>query len=217
MYGESSSDSADTSSANGLSPRVRGIHGKGTADQSYGGSIPACTGNPVELRRRRRFREVYPRVYGESDEAEQHFQSVGGLSPRVRGILVRPLSTRRGPGSIPACTGNPADAVNPTHEYKVYPRVYGESPAGRHQRLQSSGLSPRVRGIQQNRRTRHRSRRSIPACTGNPCGTLGRLWHRKVYPRVYGESRPDRHELRPRLGLSPRVRGIPIIACGTST
>ena len=55
--------------------------------------------------------------------------------------------------------------------------------------------------------------RSIPACTGNPNIVL--RWDRqtKVYPRVYGESTDIRRMNIPGMGLSPRVRGIPVADC----
>ena len=152
----------------GLSPRVRGILPRIRLHQHRRRSIPACTGNPVRLLRSRMLPPVYPRVYGESRRVLQVVVGVGGLSPRVRGILARIANAVVGRRSIPACTGNPQRASLGTIRREVYPRVYGESapmmPAGPAQ----TGLSPRVRGIRESPQCRHRLLRSIPACTGNP-------------------------------------------------
>ena len=74
------------------------------------------------------------------------------------------------------------------------------------------GLSPRVRGIRQHRLQHAGHRRSIPACTGNPRRRPCRRTPTRVYPRVYGESRPERPVRHTPAGLSPRVRGIPVVA-----
>ena len=66
VYGESMPMRRGIRRSAGLSPRVRGIHrrhgrlGRGT------GSIPACTGNPLDLVTAIGLPWVYPRVYGES-------------------------------------------------------------------------------------------------------------------------------------------------------
>ena len=172
------------------------------------GSIPACTGNPVAGRGRRRGNEVYPRVYGESFDRHRPAQSMLGLSPRVRGI---PLAGRRRAspcGSIPACTGNPRSGCGCGRSKTVYPRVYGESLARQAGVAASEGLSPRVRGIRLAKRSRIPRVRSIPACTGNPGRPPTRKDRPRVYPRVYGESTSTYINTCIYSGLSPRVRGI---------
>ena len=69
------------------------------------------------------------------------------------------------------------------------------------------GLSPHVRGNQLRKVETMVLVGSIPACTGKPavpptCGAAAR-----VYPRMYGETRPAPRRLRRFAGLSPHVRG----------
>ena len=69
---------------------------------------------------------VYPRAYGERFVAEKAGQVVGGLSPCLRGTVVKDALNRAGCRFIPVLTGNgvsiSALCVVPT----VYPRAYGE-------------------------------------------------------------------------------------------
>ena len=69
------------------------------------------------------------------------------------------------------------------------------------------GLSPRVRGNQISCAARGDSRRSIPACAGEPF--LSGFFQRpvKVYPRVCGGTPPVLDLAVIHRGLSPRVRG----------
>ena len=69
------------------------------------------------------------------------------------------------------------------------------------------GLSPRVRGNQHTGSQLRNTRRSIPACAGEPARNLPPPNQGRVYPRVCGgtsQSAPS--PARPQ-GLSPRVRG----------
>ena len=86
--------------------------------------------------------------------------------------------------------------------------MYGESAYTAGVRLGQRGLSPRVRGIRRLPAAAAASRRSIPACTGNPL-VYGRAPAApRVYPRVYGESLHATRTSAAVHGLSPRVRGI---------
>ena len=189
MYGESYSLSSFAAAAFGLSPRVRGILVAEGGSDECGGSIPACTGNPPGYEIPRRQHRVYPRVYGESSILPGTRLSLGGLSPRVRGIRRRYNRYVSAIGSIPACTGNPAlPGIGNTYP-GVYPRVYGESLRPPGATVYDSGLSPRVRGIHDGQLVGVDLVRSIPACTGNPRRNNSDSCSLTVYPRVYGESR----------------------------
>ena len=188
VYGESPKTLDDGRPGLGLSPRVRGIPTEQRVDGRRAGSIPACTGNPHSFEVKYRICEVYPRVYGESEAVDHILYRIQGLSPRVRGIPHDWVDDDTIHGSIPACTGNPFRTSGREHTKRVYPRVYGESCAWRLRRLGRRGLSPRVRGIHDSRLRLHTSIRSIPACTGNPTGSIRRFSKTRVYPRVYGES-----------------------------
>ena len=147
-------------------------------------------------------------MYGESFDPLSRQRAGRGLSPRVRGIPA--LASRPGApaGSIPACTGNPWPRCARRRRPRVYPRVYGESVGLGCDGCAHGGLSPRVRGIHgETYRVRAWSG-SIPACTGNPRRRPTSWTPRRVYPRVYGESKDWRFLMEERMGLSPRVRGI---------
>ena len=157
-----------------------------------------------------------------------------GLSPRVRGNLMSTPFDHVIDRSIPACTGEPSQQRpdRPTLTVyprvyggttrtgksatllRVYPRVYGGTKTVAFHTMASLGLSPRVRG------NRHHSRihlvllRSIPACTGEPKGRPKALPLKPVYPRVYGGTALGLASALACAGLSPRVRGNHILACG---
>ena len=118
---------ATTSAGMGLSPRVRGIPSGDTGAAYVPGSIPACAGDPSCPDCAAAIRRVYPRVCGGSKiVAATQFCTVG-LSPRVRGILVLDQCVMPGPGSIPACAGDPHAARATRWLSRVYPRVCGGS------------------------------------------------------------------------------------------
>ena len=109
----------------GLSPRVRGNRSRRRTGPTAGGSIPACTGEPMWEMLSSNWSKVYPRVYGGTRRRLNAERLQGGLSPRVRGNQRRPPSPRIGRGSIPACTGEPRSTPESRAAYRVYPRVYG--------------------------------------------------------------------------------------------
>ena len=75
-----------------------------------------------------------------------------------------------------------------------------------HQRLRR-GRSPRVRGSLQDLWASSASRRSIPACAGEPIGTAFVSDHIKVDPRVCGGAGRPGSVTKSSGGRSPRVRG----------
>ena len=77
-----------------------------------------------------------------------------------------------------------------------------------------SGLSPRVRGNPHDLKNALLSRRSIPACAGEPyAGALPGI-SAGVYPRVCGGTVDGKCRPASITGLSPRVRGNPLPAAG---
>ena len=70
------------------------------------------------------------------------------------------------------------------------------------------GLSPRVRGNPAPSRCTNTAAGSIPACAGEPRPVPAAAAAR-VYPRVCGGTSICCSKIRPRKGLSPRVRGNP--------
>ncbi len=112
-------------------------------------------------------------------------------------------------GSIPACAEEPRPAGLRRRESRVYPRVCGGTTGFRRSVEPSLGLSPRVRGNPNVRRSASVPRRSIPACAGEPTSVTRRHAPPGVYPRVCGGTTGFRRSVEPSLGLSPRVRGNP--------
>ena len=132
-----------------------------------------------------------------------------GLSPRVRGNHHEDLTDRERTRSIPACAGEPHANARIAHLVMVYPRVCGGTNAGLAHPPPPEGLSPRVRGNRCFERPPRPSKRSIPACAGEP--PLRRLIASamRVYPRVCGGTTSKPAGTVRFGGLSPRVRGNP--------
>ena len=191
----------------GLSPRVRGNLLTVPGDTLTERSIPACTGEPRSGGSGVSLRAVYPRVYGGTLSRSLKRHHPGGLSPRVRGNHRESPPERRGKRSIPACTGEPPLGSSMTLTDRVYPRVYGGTPALVCKRQKRPGLSPRVRGNQVECARGFVGERSIPACTGEPSRVGVFYFSLRVYPRVYGGTSCVPIPPSPRCGLSPRVRG----------
>ena len=148
VYGETRTDFCSAQPCVGLSPRVRGNRLVYVPERGEHGS--------------------YPRVYGETAEPLSICATLTGLSPRVRGNLAQVEGAVGAPGSIPACTGKPPRSTSRPRRFRVYPRVYGETPPEARPPRASPGLSPRVRGNQSLRENPTPRQGSIPACTGKP-------------------------------------------------
>ena len=190
-----------------LSPRVRGNPALADRRPRRARSIPACAGEPPGAGRSRAGAGVYPRVCGGTVEVEVGAKDAKGLSPRVRGNPALRRHIPGGPGSIPACAGEPSMARAGAHPSRVYPRVCGGTSRGRHSASSRRGLSPRVRGNLRVSELARRRRGSIPACAGEPrCGIVLRS-SVGVYPRVCGGTHETPVKDALMQGLSPRVRG----------
>ena len=171
------------------------------------GSIPACAGEPEPDPALSDPPKVYPRVCGGTARARYCPNLIGGLSPRVRGNHSSDELPAHSRGSIPACAGEPGRLERLCRWCGVYPRVCGGT-ASRSGRWKSSyGLSPRVRGNQSHTAPRVPSRRSIPACAGEPASVVPVGVAARVYPRVCGGTVSAPSIVDDTLGLSPRVRG----------
>ena len=93
---------------------------------------------------------------------------------------------------------------------RVYPRVCGGTGQVIAADLTAEGLSPRVRGNRVSTPPICRTRRSIPACAGEPNILPPVPCQPPVYPRVCGGTMPAAAARMPAAGLSPRVRGNPL-------
>ena len=92
----------------GLSPRVRGNHGRPIPVPRRERSIPACAGKPIYNDNLSTDEEVYPRVCGETTGVQFQCPGESGLSPRVRGNRIPSRRAGGQGGSIPACAGKPS-------------------------------------------------------------------------------------------------------------
>ena len=212
MYGETEGAAIDGLVAMGLSPHVRGNRQAAHDRHHRVGSIPACTGKPWKGRGAPPSAAVYPRMYGETPASANRRCAGSGLSPHVRGNRPRGDRGAGAAGSIPACTGKPTISRQSRRKRRVYPRMYGETVAGLPPLRLAVGLSPHVRGNQEQASFLDDVGGSIPACTGKP--GVGRRGgnHGEVYPRMYGETvaRPSAGNYA--WGLSPHVRGNPPVS-----
>ena len=173
------------------------------------GSIPACAGEPSPTAYTAPGPRVYPRVCGGTSKPRLPWPRARGLSPRVRGNRLRLPSFWLPYRSIPACAGEPYGDTDVLLHDEVYPRVCGGTICIGGMRTRGDGLSPRVRGNHRRDTGRGLTRRSIPACAGEPSARYRPRTHSEVYPRVCGGTFDM--PLCPAFskGLSPRVRGNP--------
>ena len=109
----------------GLSPRVRGDPRPPRQAGACHRSIPACAGGPQIQPTIQPLLEVYPRVCGGTIPPVRRMGPGAGLSPRVRGDHLTPLTTLHRSRSIPACAGGPCLLVEVGSLGWVYPRVCG--------------------------------------------------------------------------------------------
>ena len=182
----------------GLSPRVRGNHILDHNEWGLPRSIPARAGEPTNGYDSTIIFRVYPRACGgtcpSGGSSWVYPRACGGtascrlvgLSPRVRGnhdpswVTVYPM------GSIPARAGEPGRSPCHPSEARVYPRACGGTSRASSFNGNSSGLSPRVRGNQDQNGSFVFVVRSIPARAGEPLEGVPRLGTLWVYPRACG-------------------------------
>ena len=138
-----------------------------------------------------------------------------GLSPRVRGNQQEREQEINLVRSIPACAGEPPVASRMGATASVYPRVCGGTRSCPTSRGNTRGLSPRVRGNLAMPSLVSARPGSIPACAGEPRRQRLHRADPPVYPRVCGGTQQVSAMPRKEEGLSPRVRGNPLIPTAT--
>ena len=109
----------------GLSPRVRGNHGRLGLHQRRQGSIPARAGEPCCMEAVGIASWVYPRACGGTVIVRSNQSHVRGLSPRVRGNPTEDVYLGVSRGSIPARAGEPWPPTPRACLHGVYPRACG--------------------------------------------------------------------------------------------
>ncbi len=112
-------------------------------------------------------------------------------------------------GTIPACTGEPADQEAVGACQRDYPRVHGGTQGRLRLLLSHLGLSPRARGNRLSHADADPLKGTIPACTGEPFLSNASRHSSGDYPRVHGGTAAQTPEPDSGRGLSPRARGNP--------
>ena len=130
-----------------------------------------------------------------------------GLSPLVRGKLVKLQKLKIFPGSIPACAGETRRDETSGSPSGVYPRLCGGNKRSVLAIVKRQGLSPLVRGKLLLENPGHSHWGSIPACAGETYPVILVLITYGVYPRLCGGNTPTNGCAAPAAGLSPLVRG----------
>ena len=170
----------------GLSPPVRGNLVLVWRTPVGEGSIPACAGEPYIGMCAILTPEVYPRLCGGTGTAPDGQHWWEGLSPPVRGNLLRRPPGIDGMGSIPACAGEPHCRRHSGNPRGVYPRLCGGTSRIHPQVTRGDGLSPPVRGNRGGQPAAPPAAGSIPACAGEPMPLPARQLPPGVYPRLCG-------------------------------
>ena len=186
---------------------MRGNHRKSRKVRAAIRSIPAHAGKPLLSKVPGPGVVVYPRACGETEGEGKSAAPSAGLSPRMRGNLVRVHLSHFDHGSIPAHAGKPITGPLRIPVPRVYPRACGETQGNSCNAPVRRGLSPRMRGNLPLQRLQDFPNGSIPAHAGKPhppANTPIPLW---VYPRACGETLDARAEKLKIKGLSPRMRG----------
>ncbi len=130
-----------------------------------------------------------------------------GSSPRTRGTFVGGTLGYIPVRFIPAYAGNMRAMTHSTVATAVHPRVRGEHFFSIVDIDGKYGSSPRTRGTLTKKPPSTRLIRFIPAYAGNIEVHQTRVDRDAVHPRVRGEHRKQRWQMRLTGGSSPRTRG----------
>ena len=195
----------------GLSPRVRGNQSAAIVPYSKERSIPASAGEPIDTIDAIAVMAVYPRECGGTDGAITEMSVIDGLSPRVRGNHTVEAPSAPKSGSIPASAGEPLPGWTKPLTRTVYPRECGGTVLNIWLGNATKGLSPRVRGNRAQGGPISSDAGSIPASAGEPSRSFSFCSMPRVYPRECGGTLAAASGKLEYVGLSPRVRGNPIV------
>ncbi len=191
----------------GSSPRVRGSPWVNLSEETRGGFIPACAGEPRCQTQPWRHPGVHPRVCGGACPCARKRASSTGSSPRVRGSRRAQRRHRHSWGFIPACAGEPSSNERRLSGREVHPRVCGGARPNRSRTNTAVGSSPRVRGSPLTTTVALPPLGFIPACAGEPQWEGGVPVPGRVHPRVCGGADAVKTLDTVVVGSSPRVRG----------
>src|SRR5690554_1415106 len=113
--------------------------------------------------------------------------------------------------TIPASAGEPRVFFRHLLAAKDYPRVCGGTVSTTHTPHLAGGLSPRLRGNLRAHLPGQLRRGTIPASAGEPLTGYEIVKIHQDYPRVCGGTRVGNRRAVWALGLSPRLRGNPLL------
>ncbi len=150
------------------------------------GSIPAFTGEPVDLDGRGPRPGVHPRFHGGALVSASASIADRGPSPLSRGSHRTVTSTPSSNGSIPAFTGEPLALGSAVQGPWVHPRFHGGAFRVWSRVAYARGPSPLSRGSRRRASDAVQSIRSIPAFTGEPNPSCTSKAARRVHPRFHG-------------------------------
>ena len=154
---------------------------------------------------------VYPRACGGTTNWIVIARDVRGLSPRLRGNVIKAMFPNGAMGSIPALAGERRVLLRTWGRYGVYPRACGGTLSPQSIWTVTTGLSPRLRGNEFALRYTQREDGSIPALAGERKKIYSTRLQGKVYPRACGGTAPVFASVFVTQGLSPRLRGnVPV-------
>ena len=145
--GEYGRDALCFCSADGSSPRMRGIHLRREQAAAAWRFIPADAGNTSCTTKVTVAAPVHPRGCGEYLSHHLHAQLMLGSSPRMRGIRAYMWFVIAASRFIPADAGNTEQKQIRIRDVAVHPRGCGEYDCGSVCVIVASGSSPRMRGI----------------------------------------------------------------------
>ena len=143
--GGATSPTPDAVLKQGLSPRVRRSHRRGSVRIPGEGSIAARAAEPEFCSTRRDLAEVYRRACGGAERRGHSRHPERGLSPRVRRSLPSGATSNQTNGSIAARAAEPRTLSGSSFLDRVYRRACGGAGPGKLTPKQARGLSPRVR------------------------------------------------------------------------
>ena len=170
----------------GLSPRVRGDHGRPHGRVFVVRPIPAGAGRPGLSGQLAVAEGAYPRGCGATRGPIRAPRHLGGLSPRVRGDRRAAQVHRPLLGPIPAGAGRPRHGHARPAGRRAYPRGCGATSPAPTLKPSTTGLSPRVRGDRGSFGDGRLGLRPIPAGAGRPPLSNVARWCFKAYPRGCG-------------------------------
>ena len=193
----------------GSSPRMRGAPLFIIFILSIVGIIPADAGSTVLQTSERLEDQDHPRGCGEHSASPKPGIMTLGSSPRMLGAQNYESQRIDRTGIIPADAGSTAISQSGIPCPKDHPRGCGEHMTDAMPGQMNQGSSPRMRGALPSRHSSSFSVRIIPADAGSTARSCGPATVWGDHPRGCGEHLITPHEIRCRLGSSPRMRGAP--------